>query len=433
MDMSQSTIENLSKNSVKITIAVAVEEMQPMLEKAAAELSEQTTIEGFRPGKAPYDVVKNRVGEMKIYEAALQDIVRKSYIEAVDANNLEVAGEPNIKVEKMVPGSDLEYTVEVSLMPKITKLADWKTMFVEKKESTVADKDINQALKDLQRMQTKEIREDKDKVATKDHKAVINMNIKKDGVPIEGGQATNNTVYLCEDHYIPGFCDEIIGMKEGDQKTFVLKFPDTHFQKTVAGKDVEFDVTMNELYRLDHPEIDDKLAAALGQKDLAGLKGIIKDNLQLEKDREEAMRQERAMLEAISNKTEFEEIAEALINEEVHKMIHEIQHNVEQQGGVFEDYLKSINKTLGEMKLGFTPEALVRIKVALVIREIAKQEGIEVAENEVDAELDKLAERYEDKEAKKQIYTPANREYMTAMLKNRKVIDLLKETMVKSK
>ncbi|MFH1315074.1 MAG: trigger factor [Candidatus Uhrbacteria bacterium] len=429
--MSESIIENLPKNEVKITITVSVDELRPLLEKSAQDLSEETSIQGFRTGKAPYDVIKNKVGEMKIYEAALDSIVRKTYIEAVTTHELEIAGEPAIKVEKMAPENDLIYTVVVSLMPKIEKLAEWKEMKVDAQPTEVSDKDVELSLKGLAKMQTKETRKTKERSAEKEDKVVIDMNIKKDGVPIEGGQAINNAVFLSEDHYIPGFCDQLMGLKEGDKKNFILKFPNTHYQKHLADQDVEFDIVVKEIYRLEEAELNDQFATVLGMKDLATLKDALRQNMIHEVEHKEKLRQERTMLDMIASKTNFGEISDSLINEEINKMIHELEHSVENQGGVFDDYLKSINKTLGDLKLDFTPEALLRIKVALVIREIAQAEKINVEESEVDQELDSLAEKYQDTEAKKNIYSPANREYISIMIKNRKVIDLLRQTMIK--
>jgi trigger factor len=429
--MSQSTVENLPKNTVKLTITVSKEEMQPFLEKAAQDLSEETSIEGFRTGKAPYDVIKNKVGEMKIYETALDEIVRKTYIEAVNTHDIRTAGEPAIKVDKLAPDNDMVYTVEVALVPKVTKLTDWKTMEVKAEKTEVSEKDLDQALAGLTKMQTKEVREEKDHVATKDDKAVIDMNIKQGGVPIEGGQATDNAIFLCEDHYVPGFCDELIGLKEGDKKTFTLKFPESHYQKQLAGKDVEFEITMKELHRLESPELNDVFATSLGMKDMDTLKDMLKQNMIQEKEHKEKVRQERSMLDMIASKSEYEEISDVLVNDEVNKMVHELEHAVEEQGGAFEDYLKSINKTLGDLKLDFTSEGLLRIKVALVIKEIAENENIVVPDDELDAELDKQAEQYKEEEARKRIFSPANREYISIMLKNRKVIDLLRQTMVK--
>jgi len=429
--MSDVKVENPTKNSVKLTITVPNEEIKPFLEIAAEEISQESEIPGFRPGKANYEAVKQRVGEMKIYETALERVVRKTYVEALEAEKLDTAGEPKINVEKMAPDNDLVYTVEVALMPKVTKLADWKSLKVDTAKVEVSDEDTDRAIKDLARMQTKEVREDKEHEAVTGDKAVINMNMKQGGVPVEGGQAVNNMVILGEDHYIPGFCDELLGLREGDKKTFTLKFPKEHYQKNLAGADVEFEVTINELYRLEHPKLDDKFAAGLGQKDMAGLKDLIKQNIQNEKDREEQVRQERAMLDMVAEKSNIEEIPEQLVNEEIHKMVHELEHAVTNQGGVFEDYLKSIGKTLEDMKKDFAPEALKRIKVALIVREVADNESIVADSKEVDAELDKMAEQYEDEEMKKKVFSPGNREYVTTIMRNRKVIETLREAMIK--
>ncbi|MBU0531664.1 MAG: trigger factor [Candidatus Uhrbacteria bacterium] len=429
--MSESKLENPTKNTIKLTITVTNEEMRPMLERAAQEISQETKIDGFRPGKADYEAVKQRVGEMKIYEAALEHIVRKTYIEALNSHKLETVGDPKINVEKIAPGNDLVYTVEAALMPKITKLADWQNLKVEAKPTEVEEQDVERALKDLSRMQTKEVRENKDYTSTKADKLVISMNMKQAGVPVEGGQAVDNVVFLAEDHYIPGFCDELCGLKEGDEKTFTLKFPENHYQKNLAGSDIEFETKIKEVYRLEAPPLDETFATSLGQKDVATLKELIKTNIKAEKEREEAMRTERAMLDLVADKSEFDDVPDMLVDEEIHKMEHELQHAIEDQGGKFDDYLNSIKKTREDLKKDFTPEALKRIKVALVVKEIALADKIEVSEAELDSELDKMAEQYQDEEIKKRIFSPQNREYVKVMLRNRKVIDRMRAEMIK--
>jgi len=424
-------IENLPKNTIKLTITVSAEELKPFLEEAAERLSEATTIPGFRPGKAGYDVVKNRVGEMKIYEEALESIVRKTFVEALFANKIDSVGSPNINVTKLAPGNDLEYTAEVARMPAVTKLADWRKLTVEKKSAEVTDKDIDFTLRDLQRMQTKEVRATGTDAAGEKDKVVVSMNMKKDGVPVEGGQSPNHAIYLGETYYIPGLKEQVIGMKEGEAKTFTLTFPKDHTQKLLAGAPVEFDLTLKELYHLQSPELDDAFAAALGQKDLATMRELIRGNITQEKEGEEQFRQEKEMLELVATESRFEDIPELLLNEEVNKMIGELERAVVQQGGVFEDYMKSIKKTLADLKLEFAPQAMMRVKVAVILREIAKLENITVEQKAVDAELDKLATEYEDAETRKRIYAPEYRDYVELRQKNRKTLDLLRSAMVK--
>jgi len=430
--MSQVQIENLPKNSMKLTITVSVEETKPHLERAVEHLSEHKEIPGFRPGKATYEAVKQTVGEMAIYEEALEHIVRQTFVEALTANNIDPVGSPAIDVVKLAPGNDIIYTATVALMPTIEQLGDYKTLKIDTKTIGVEDKDIDRALQDLRRMQTKEVRIGAGAEATKEDKLVVDMNIKKDNVSVEGGQAIGHAVYLAESHYIPGLTDALIGSKEGESKTFTLKFPEEHFQKHLAGQECLFEINVKELYKLESPELNDAFATSLGQKDMETLKNLIKENMLREKEGEEQFRQEKEMLELLAKESRIQDIPDLLLNKEINKMIHELQHGVEEQGMVFEDYLKDvIKKSLADVKLDFTPQALNRIKVALVIKEVAKLENIKPTTEEVDEELDHLAEHYgENKKAKDQIYSPAYREYTEAVMRNRKVIEFLKGLMI---
>lgn len=429
--MSQVQTENLPKNSLKLTITVSVEEMKPFVEEALEHLNEHIEVPGFRKGKATPEALKKQVGEMGIYEEAIEHAVRKTFIETITANKIEPVGSPVIDVLKMAPNNEFVYTAVVALMPTVEQLADYKTLKIEAKKTEVRDKDIDLALKDIRRMQTKEVRAEADSLSTKEDKLVINMNIKKDGVPLEGGQATNHSVYLAEDYYIPGFVDQLVGAREGENKTFQLEFPKEHYQKHLAGQKVEFIIDVKELFRLEAPALDDAFASSLGQKDLVTLKNLIKDNLANEKAEAEAVRQERELLELLAKNSRFQDFPDLLINEEIEKMIEELKHGAEEQGMVFDDYLKSIKKTLPEIKLDFTPQAIVRIKIALIIKEIAKLENIIPTEEEINEELDHLAEHYkENKEAKDRIYSPAYRDYLEVIIRNRKVIDFLKGLMV---
>ena len=425
------TVEEQEKGLVKITFTVSVSEQQPFLEAAAEHISEHSTIPGFRPGKAGYEVVKQRVGEAKIMEEALEKIVRSLFVKALLDNEIDTVGSPKIDVEKMAPGNELVFTAEVTRMPAVKELADFKTFSVQGKVPEVADHDVELALKDLTRMQTKEVRAVSGSIVKGTDKAVVSMDMKKAGVPIEGGQSPNHAVYLAEEYYIPGFKEQLIGLKEGDAKTFTLAFPADHAQAFLAGQDIDFEVVLKELFHLEPPQMDDSFAQSLGLKDFAMMRDLIHKNLLDEKIREEQMRQEKEALELIANKTQFENIPDLLLNEEIEKMLRELKGRVEEQGMDFEKYIQSLEKTLVQVKLDFTPQALMRIKVAIAMREIAKRENLTVSDEELDKELDDVAARYEDAEDKKRIYTPEYRQYFEQVVLNRKVIELVKNVMVK--
>lgn len=423
--------ETLPKNTLKLTFTLTQEEIQPYLEETAKRLSEQTSIPGFRPGKAGFEVVKQRLGEMKILEESLEVIVRTSYIEAILAENIETVGSPKIDVEKLAPGNDVVFTAEVTLMPEVKSLADYKNLSVKAQEAKVEKKDVDLALKDIQRMQTAEVRGTAEEAVTMNDKAVVDMNMKLDNVPVEGGQSPNHAVYLNEEYYIPGFKEELKGMKEGEKKTFTLKFPKEHAQSMLAGKDVEFEVELKELFHLQPPALDDAFATSLGMKDFKTLQETLEKNLLAEKEREAKAKEEKELLELVATKTQFEDIPDLLINEEINKMIMELQRAVEAQGLEFDTYVKNLGKTLAQMKLDFTPQALTRVKVAIVMRKIATAENISVEEKELNEELDRIAEQYEDPETKKRVFSPEYRDYTEQILKNRKVIEYLRGVMIK--
>ncbi len=423
--MPNTQMETLPKNNVKLTITLTNDELRPHLEAAAQRLSEKAPVPGFRPGHAPYDMVKQRLGEMKIYEEALESAVRSSFVKAVLERKIETVGSPHIDIVKLAPGNDLVFTAEVARMPSVTRMADLKALTVKKQEPEVKEADMENALKDLTRMQTKEVRAVSGTTTTGSDKVVLAMDMKKGNVSVEGGSSSNHGIYLAEKYYIPGFKEQLMGMKEGESKVFTLPFPKEHVQKSLAGADIEFHITLNELYHLESPALDDTFAVHLGQKNLATLKALLHQNLLAEKQEEERLRFEKQLLETIAEDSRFEEIPDLLLNEEINKMIGELQAHVESQGLEFATYLKNLNRTLADLKMDFTPQALLRIKVALVLQVIAKQDGIEVPEKDIDEAVDRMAERYED------VDKGAYREYVRVMLRNRKTIEHVKSTYAK--
>lgn len=426
------TFEKTDKQSVKIHITIPQEQVAAGMQHAAEHMGEELTIPGFRKGHAPYAAIKAKLGEMALLEHAAEELIRAALSEALINEDLSIVGSPYFTVEKMAPNNDLVFTAEIALMPTVTKLAEYTTLTVARESAEPAEEQFAQAKRDLQRMRQTEIRAEAETKLEKGHKAVVDLSMKKEGVAIEGGDAKNHGIYTNEPHYIPGFVEAILGTKEGEERTFTLKFPEDHYQKHLAGSDVEFSVKLNEIFSVETPELDDAFAKSLGIESATKLEEKLKENLTEERKSEENRRQEKAVLELVAEKSTFEEINEILVNQEIEKMIQELRVWVTDNGMEFNEYLKSIGKSVADMKLDFTPQAIMRIKVALVIKEIAKKEKISVDEKEGDAELDRIAEMIsKDPEAKERIYSPEYRDRIENQIINRKVIDFLKKTMVK--
>ncbi len=422
----QCNVKKLPKGQMELTIEVGQSEITSTLEKAAQEISTEKPLPGYRPGKAGFEAVAKHYGEQAVYEAAMPRIVQRHYVKAVKDNDLDTYGEPEIKVTKLAPGNPVEFVATVSLVPEVSKLADPTELKIETKEPKVEAKEVDGTLKELSRMQTKEIRVNRE-VQDKD-KIVVDMHLKKGGVPVEGGDAHNHGIYLDEEYYVPGLKEKVLGMKEDEEREFQLSFPKNHFQKMLAGAKVDFKVKMNEIYELQHPEMNDDFAKSLGQESMDKLRELLETNILKDKQQKEQQRVEGEILNKLVSKSRFGDIPERMINTEVERMMQELSQSVAERGIKFEDYLKNIKKTMDELKLEFAKQATERVKVALVIRAFGEREKIEVADTEVLAEVEQLINHYnKDPEAQKTIRSEEYQDYIRTNLRNRKVVEMLRE------
>ncbi len=424
------TINQLPGSRTEIKFFVSPEEAKPYIEETVREMSENRPIPGFRPGKAPYDEIKKVVGEMEIWQYALEKIVRAWFVKTVLQNNIETVGSPEVAVDQLVPGQEIRFTCTVGIMPKLQKLEEVSEPFVEVKEKEVKDTEVQAAIEDLRKMRREEVI--KVGAGTKEDLMALDMEMKKDGVALEGGTAKNYRVYLYEDHYIPKFTEQLLGLKKGDKKTFTLPFPESHYQKAYAGKDVDFEIDVKDVYEVKLPEVNDDFAKSLGVESAEKLRSLIKKNLDMENRHHAMEAAEIELLETLVKKSSFTEVPELLINDEVRRMFGELSADIENRGGRIEDYLSSMKKTADQIKLDMIPQAISRIQTALFIREIAKKNNIEVKQEELDAEIDRLISIAPDKETKERVSSVEYRDYVGTVMRNRKTLEFLKEKGIKN-
>lgn len=421
--------KKLPKSEMEITITVAPADYENEMKQAAKHLSEVAAIKGFRPGAAPYDIIKQQMGEQKILETALERIIQKNYFAAVKEEKLETVGMPMVNVEKLAPGNDIVFTAKVALLPKI-KLADLSKIKVEAKKIEINEKELENTLNDLRKMRRKEVI--KNDISTQDDKMVVDMEMFINKVAVDGGWAKDHQVYLSEGHYIPGFAEKLIGLKKDDNKEFSLKFPAEHYQKQLAGKDVDFKVKVKDVFSLELPELNDDFAKGLGQTDLEKLKALLKDNLTREAEIKEAQRQEAEVLEKLVENSQFEEIPETLLKTEKQKMFHELKHDLEHRGIEIEQYLKDAKKSQEQIFDDFAQGAEKRVKAALVARQVAEENKIEANKEEMEKEIELIKATYgSDPQVEENLKQPETLETIARMVQNRKVVEWLKEKVVK--
>ncbi|OGH72021.1 MAG: trigger factor, partial [Candidatus Magasanikbacteria bacterium RIFCSPLOWO2_02_FULL_43_22] len=414
----------LEKSQIELTITVAPAEYQKHLERAAQKISERAAIKGFRPGKAPYEMIKKEIGEMKIMQEALEAIVQASFYDAIKSEGVETVGMPQISLEKMAPDNDLTYKATVALMPKV-KLSNIKKVSVKKEVKKVEDKDIEKTLDSLRETRAKEVI--KTGKAENNDMLLIDLEMFLDKIPVEGGQARDYRVYLGEDHYVPGFNQQAAGLQKGDEKEFALDFPPNHYQKNLAGKKVNFKIKVKDVFERQLPPADDEFAKILGQESFTKLQELMRRNLTEEAKKHAEQKYEIELLDNMVAQSEFEEIPEVLLNAERQKMFYELKSDLEHHGITIEKYLEDIKKTKQEMFEEFRAQAEKRAKAALVSRQIAKENNITAGDEEIDKEIKMMEDVYKDnKERVERLKFPEVRNAIAMLVQNRKTIEWMK-------
>ena len=418
---------DLGKSQIEITVELSVEEFAPYVSKAAEKIAKDIKIDGFRPGHAPVDMVKKKVGEITILEEAANLAINKTIGEIFEKHFGEdqPIGRPDIRITKLAPGNPLEYKIIAAILPTV-ELGEYKNFGLKKDEIKITDEDVQKVVSQLVEMKAKEVLVDRE--AREGDKIIADIEMFQDKVPIEGGKGKNAFVIIGKENIIPGLDKKLMGIKKGEVREFELPYPADFHQKNLAGKMVEFRVKAIDVFERQLPKADGELAKSFGAKTPEEMKENIKKSLKQEKTDQAEARLDSEIMEKIVKNAKYGDIPEALINEEIHNLMHEIEHQIEGQGGKFEDYLLSLKKTKGEFMLELSPEAVRRIKIGLAFREIIKKEKIEVSAAEVDKRQEELLKQYKGYEKVEEKISGADyKRQIHSMILNKKINDKLRE------
>lgn len=423
-------VEQLKRGQTELIVELSTDEYEPFLKRAAQAISEEKGIAGFRPGKAPYDIVKRYIGEEYIWEYAFESAVRKTLVQALEQKDIITVGPPKIDVIKLSPGNPVVYKAIVNVFPRVLNLKiDGVTVY--RKSPQVHEKDVQKSLSQLQNMRATERLVDRP--AEKGDRVECDFNIFIDRVPIEGGQNRNITVVLGEGFFLPGFEEQLIGMRAGETKEFQLTFPKEYYQKNIAGRVADVHVRVHHIYERILPELNDDFAKGLQFQNMEILKKNIEKNLFAEAKQREERRLENDLVDKLIERNTFTDIPDILIQEEARSLLQEIEQNVKDQGIDFHDYLRSLKTTRDQLLLDLTPSAVKRVKGAILFREIAQQENISVSDEEVSRALESLRQQFShNSDMQKKFQQREYQEYMKNILRSQKVMDFLKEKIVKN-
>ena len=414
-----------NKNIKEIVIKIEGEKWEKALDKAFEKVNKKAKIDGFRPGKAPKQVFLKHYGIESLYNDAVEIEAEDAYkMMLEEAKDLEFAARPGMDI-RSIDEKYVEYVFYITTKPEV-KLGKYKGLDVKKEKVKVTKEEIEHSIDHMREHYKENIV--KEGAIENGDIAVIDYKGFDGDKAFEGGSAENYPLEIGSNTFIPGFEDQLIGLKAGDEKDINVTFPEDYHAKDLKGKPVVFKVKVNEVKEVKIPELDKDFFDDLGMEGIdskEALEAQVKENITASKERELENKYIDDLLEAISKETEID-VPDAMINDETDRMVDEFEERISMQGISLDNFFKYTNSSIEDLKEKYKDEALKRIKYRLIIEEIAKKEKVKVSDEEVDKELDNLAKKYNmTKDEVKKQYND-NLDYIKYDLQFRKVFDIIK-------
>ena len=411
-----------NKNELKLEFTIEAKKFDEAILKVYGKSAKYFNIPGFRKGKAPFNIVERMYGDQIFYEDAFNELVPPIYEKEIEENKIEAVSKPHIDIVNMKKGEDLVFTAIVQTRPEV-ELGKYKGIELKKIEYPVTEKDIEHELEHMQEHNARTITVEDRAVKDKDI-AVIDFEGFVDGKPFEGGKAEKHELGIGSKTFIPGFEDQVIGMKINEEKDINVKFPEEYFSKDLAGKDATFKVKLHEIKEKKLPELDDEFAKDVSEFDtLQQLKESIKEKMQAENDHKAKHETESAAIEAVAKNTKID-IPSGMIETEVDAMIRDLEQQLAYQGINVEQYLHIMNKTRKDLEDNYKEQAERNIVSRLILEEIIKAEKIEATDEEIAEKIKEMAKSYGRKE-EDLTKNESLKEYIANTIKTEKAIELI--------
>ena len=385
-----------NKNEVKLEFTVEAKIFDEGIKTVFNKNAKYFNIPGFRKGKAPMNIVEKYYGSEIFYEDTFNEIVPAIYDEAIKEQKLEVVSKPDIDIVQIGKGKDLIFTAIVATKPEV-KLGKYKGISLEKTEYKVEDKDVEEELNKMAERNSRMVTVS-DRATKKGDIAVIDFVGSVDGVEFEGGKAENHELELGSNTFIPGFEDQVVGMKVDEVKDVNVKFPEEYFSKDLAGKDAVFKVTLHEIKVKELPKIDDEFVKDVSEFDtVAELKADIKAKKEKQNEENAKAELEEKAIRAVAEVSEVE-IPSGMVDVELDNMAQDMDRRLSYQGFNLEQYLNMLGKTMADFRNESEAPAKESIKLRLVLEAVCKDAKIEAPAKEVDEKIAELAKTYGRKE-----------------------------------
>lgn len=414
--------ENSPSNVTLLVNADAVD-LAPIKRHVLGHFVDSVKVPGFRAGKAPIEMVEKHVNQQRLLdefmEHALNDVFRK----AVEQENLRPLGQPDVKLKKFVPYTELEFEATIDILGKVT-LPNYKTIKMAKPKVDVTAQEVTDVIAGLQKRLAERIEVARaSKVG--DELWIDFAGTDKEGTPVAGADGKDYPIILGSNTFIPGFEQNLVGAKNGEHKDFTLTFPKDYGVAALQGQKVDFAVEVKKVQELVEPKVDDEFAKKAGAfTTIKELKSDIKKQVQNEKQFQADRNYENELIKKITDKSKVD-VPDTLIEEQLLQMEEEEKRNLAYRGTTWPEHLAQENVTLEQHRERHRPDAEIRVKGGLILSEIAEQEKIEVTPEELEIRLQLLKGQYQDPQMQEELSKPENRQDVMNRLATEKTIEKL--------
>ena len=388
--MNVKSVEKQEKSAVQLVIEIGGEEFEAAVQKAYLKQRNKINVPGFRKGKAPRKIIEGMFGSGVFYEDAINELYPKAYAEAVEQEKLDVVSWPNVEVVEA--GKDgLTFKATVTVRPEV-KLGEYKGLTAEKEEVKITDEDIDNELKPYINRASRMVTVERE--AQNGDTVVIDFEGFKDGVPFDGGKAEGHSLELGSGAFIPGFEDQLVGTKAGDEKDVNVTFPEEYHAEELAGAPVVFKVKVHEVKEKQLPTIDDEFAKDVSEFDtLEAFRKDLADKLTQRREAQAKRAFEAAIMEQVMDNMEVE-IPDAMVAYETDQMVEDMARRVQAQGIPFEQYMAMTGMTIDIVRTQAAAAAMERVRRDLALGAVVAAENIEISDEDLEAEYKRLADEY---------------------------------------
>ncbi len=424
-------IENVEKNKVKLTFSVTAERFEEGLKFSYNKNKSKFKIQGFRPGKAPRKMIETMYGKEVLFEDALDFVLGDAYENALTESGIDAVSRPQIDVLEISPESGVTFTAEVFVKPEVS-IDGYNGLTYKKTDTDVTDAEIQREI-DAAREKNSRLISITDRKTKDGDVLTIDFEGSIDGVTFEGGKAENYELTIGSKMFIDNFEEQLVGYAIDDEVDVNVTFPEDYNAENLAGKPALFKVKIKEIKERELPEANDDFAQDVSEfNTLSEYKDNIKEKLSGSKQERALKEKEAQVMDALIKKAEMD-VPQVMIENQVNSLIYDFEQNMKRQGITLDVYLKYVGQTRDDLRKSYTLLAESQVKGMLALEAVAAKEGFEVTEEEMDAELTKMGERYGISIDKiKETMRPDDFKMIKNDLKTKKALDLVLEKAIET-